>query len=59
MDINERLRELGIADRVGLYERKRPQTAPSDVCFNKIIYNSVVIMKRQHNLKCTENLVSS
>lgn len=30
MDINERLRELGIADRVDWYTKKRPQTAPSD-----------------------------
>ncbi|XP_053402266.1 centriolar and ciliogenesis-associated protein HYSL1-like isoform X2 [Mercenaria mercenaria] len=27
MDINERLRELGIADRVELFDRKRPQSA--------------------------------
>lgn len=31
MDINERLRELGIADRVELFDRKRPQSAQTQV----------------------------
>lgn len=30
MDINERLRELGIADGVDFFDRKRPQTAKSE-----------------------------
>lgn len=30
MDINERLRELGIADHVDFFDRKRPQTAKSE-----------------------------
>ena len=34
MDINERLRELGIYDSVDFFNKKRPQSAQDAVCIS-------------------------
>ena len=44
MDINERLRELGIYDSVDFFNKRRPQSAQDDVCINEPVHEKTNIL---------------
>ena len=66
MDINERLRELGIYDSVDFFNKKRPQSAQDAVCIWKIWkiqapeINAIIILKLNNTVlnaskRCRQN----